>query len=130
MSRIWNALKQAEEERARAPRGRVHTAERVPDSSDENSGVFRSKREFSLLVYGSGVDKQPFHEEAQAREANEAGCSISLETPVALGQRLYLVNANNQDEVECRVIRVGKLVQGKRQVGVEFLRAAPRFWRD
>ena len=130
MSRIWNALKQAEEERARSPRGRVHTAERVPDSIDENSDVLRSKREFSLLVYGAGADKQPFHEEAQAREADEAGCSILLETPVVQGQRLYLVNANNQDEEECRVIRVGKLVHGKRQVEVEFLRSAPRFWRD
>lgn len=34
---------------------------------------------------------------------------ITLETAVAGGQRLYLVNASNQHEEECRVIRAGKL---------------------
>ena len=129
MSRIWNALKQAEQERAHSSRASVHPAGRAPEPGGDIRGVRGSKQEASLLVYGSDADKQPFHEEAQACEANETGCWILLETPVILGQRLYLVNANNQDEEECRVIRVGRLIRGKRQVGVEFLRAAPSFWR-
>ncbi len=74
------------------------------------------------------MDKQPFHEEADILNANERGCLISLENAVTRGQRLFLVNLTNQDELECRVVRLGKLQHGKRQVALEFLRPAPEFW--
>ena len=75
-------------------------------------------------------EKHPFHEETETMDTSAQGCSLLLETAVARGQRLYLVNTNNQDGQECRVVRMGKPHVGKRQVAAEFLRAAPKFWLD
>jgi PilZ domain len=126
LSRIWNALRQAEKDRAREARSRAPS--KVESEPVNRRKSPRSKPPVTLLVYGSGVDKQPFHEQADILNANERGCLISLESQVARGQRLFLVNLSNQDELECRVVRLGKLQQGKRQVALEFLRPAPEFW--
>ena len=83
-----------------------------------------------LLVSGSDADNRPFREEAETVNVNERGCLTSLETPVVHGQRLVVVNLGNHDERECRVVRLGKLLRGKRQVAIEFLCPAPEFWFD
>jgi hypothetical protein len=128
VSRIWNALKQAEEQRVHAPR--LEPVGHLQIDRTDHRKSKRSKPHVSLLIYGSDADKRPFHEETETLNANEGGCLITLETPVARGQRLILVNVNNQDERECRVVRLGKQGKGKRQVAVEFLRPAPEFWFD
>lgn len=126
MSRIWNALKQAEKERGRG--ANLRSTARIEAEPANRRKSQRSQPPTALLVYGSGMDKQPFHEEAEILNANEDGCLVSLETQVERGQRLFLVNLTNQDELECRVVRLGKSHQGKRQVAVEFLRPRPEFW--
>jgi PilZ domain len=126
MSRIWSALKEAQQEKlrksSRAPAGVAQK-----DSSDRRKSERRSIH-VSLLLYGSDTDKQPFHEEAYTLEVNEDGCSLSLEAVVAQGQRLFLTNMQNQEEQECRVVHVGKRMRGKARIGVEFVRPAPKFW--
>lgn len=128
MSRIWDELKQAEKQRTESSRS--HSARHLPDEKANHRKTKRSAPQVLLLVYGSDADKRPFHEQTDTLNANEGGCLISLETPVLRGQRLVVVNLSNQDERECRVVRLGKLVEGKRQVAVEFLRPAPEFWFD
>jgi hypothetical protein len=81
----------------------------------------------ALLVYGSDLDRQPFHEEAYTLEVNDNGCILSLESIVMPGQRLFFVNPRNMEH-ECRVIRVGRRVRGKTRVAIEFLSPSPRFW--
>jgi hypothetical protein len=130
VSRIWNALKDAEESRARSARPQPAHPKPAPGPSIEHRKTRRSKHQTCLLVYGSDSAKRPFHEETETIDANAQGCLISLETPVVRGQRLYLVNSSNQDGQESRVVRVGKPVNGRREVAVEFLRAAPEFWFD
>jgi hypothetical protein len=126
LSRIWEALKQAEQPGARAA-GRAPGSEE--DHSDERRKRLRHAHAVPLLVYGADVNKQPFHEETQTIDANEDGCLLAIETAVANGQRLFLINMRNQAEQECRVVRVGRRVRGQIRVGVEFLRPAPHFWR-
>jgi hypothetical protein len=126
LSRVWNALKEAQKQRARAA-GKASPVKIEPEQSNRRR-VPRSRPPVSVLVYGSSVDKQPFHEEASIIDANDRGCLIALENCVSRGQHLFLVNLANEDEIECRVIRLGKQEQGKRQVAVEFLRPAPEFW--
>ena len=128
MSRIWDELKQAEKQRAQSPRSQP--LRHLQDDRVEHRKTRRSQPRVSLLVYGSDVDKHPFHEETDTLNANEEGCLLLLEAPVVRGQRLFVVNLKNQDERECRVVRLGKPLQGKRQVAVEFLRPAPEFWFD
>ncbi len=133
MSRIWQALKQAERDKLRseepAPaRSTDATTDLAQDGSDRRNGLRHTHR-VALLIYGSDADKQPFHEEADTIEAHEKGCSLTMETVVAKGQRLFLTNMRNQAEQECRVVHVGKRVRGKARVGIEFAAPSPDFWR-
>jgi hypothetical protein len=130
LSRIWQALKQAERERLRSE----DTASAEPlgqseqDGADRRGGL-RHSHTVSLLIYGSDADKQPFHEEVETIDAHENGCSLAIETVVVRGQRLFLTNMRNQAEQECRVVHVGRRVRGKSRVGIEFLAPSPEFWR-
>jgi len=131
VSRIWEALRQAERQRSRSE-DRAPAANRASDSAKEGADRrdgLRHAHNAPLLIYGSDADKQPFHEEAETIDAHENGCSLSLETVVARGQRLFLTNMRNQAEQECRVIHVGKRVHGKARVGIEFVTPTPHFWR-
>ncbi len=126
MSRIWEALKQAERQRARA--GDRAPARGDAAADDRRKGL-RHTHSVQLLVYGSDADRQPFHEEVKTVDANEEGCLLVLETVVAKGQRLFLINMRNQAEQECRVVHVGRRTRGEARIGVEFLRPAPNFFR-
>lgn len=131
VSRIWQALKQAERDRNR-PGASAPVAQEPADSAHENEdrrGGLRHSHQVSLLIYGSDADKQPFHEEAETIDAHENGCSLSMETAVVNGQRLFLTNMRNQAEQECRVVHVGKRFQGRARVGIEFTVPTPQFWR-
>jgi hypothetical protein len=131
LSRIWEALRQAERQKARSAEGAAagdRAGENAPLEADRREGL-RHAHSVSLLIYGSDADKQPFHEEAETIDAHENGCSLTLETLVERGQRLFLTNMRNQAEQECRVVHVGKRAHGKARVGIEFVAPAPRFWR-
>jgi PilZ domain len=139
MSRIWQALRQAEQERRglRTSEASIEEMDREPAEADESSTaraldrrkVLRHSYQATLLVYGSDAEKQPFHENCQTIDANDTGCLFSLASSVSRGQRLFLTNMRTQAELECRVVYVGRRVQGKSRVGVEFLRPSPHFWR-
>jgi hypothetical protein len=130
LSRIWEALRQAERQRFAAEasgQGLARSNAGATDDSERRKGL-RHSHIVPLLVYGSDADKQPFHEHADTINANENGCLFPLETVVVRGQRLFLTNTRNQAELECRVVHVGRRIRGKARVGVEFLRPAPHFW--
>jgi PilZ domain len=127
LSRVWEALRQAERERSGAEKSASKTAKSSNDQDRREK--FRHAHRVPLLVYGSDMDKQPFHEEALTIDANESGCLIALESEVSRGQRLFLTNTTNQAEQECRVVRVGRRLRGKALIGVAFARPTPHFWR-
>ncbi|HXR75290.1 MAG TPA: hypothetical protein VN737_04895 [Bryobacteraceae bacterium] len=141
MSRIWQALRQAEQERkGLAPQEApdVGEIEREPTAEEDEArparGVERRKalrhsHETTVLVYGSDSEKQPFHEQSETIDANENGCLLSLASNVSRGQRLFLTNMRNQAEQECRVVYVGPRARGKSRVGVEFTHPMPQFWQ-
>ncbi|HXA56733.1 MAG TPA: hypothetical protein VNU84_04815 [Candidatus Acidoferrum sp.] len=141
MSRIWQALRQAEQDRARvtAPQDGPEIEERerepvadessLPAKESERRKGLRHSHDTILLVYGSDDEKQPFHEQSETLDANENGCLLALVRSVSRGQRLFLTNMRNQAEQECKVVYVGRRTQGKARVGVEFIHPAPHFWR-
>jgi hypothetical protein len=118
LSRIWEALKQAQQERSRAASA---------GDGDRRTGL-RHPYVVAVLVYGSGEDKQPFHEEVETIDVGESGCLIVLETPVSPGQRLFLANTRTQAEQECRVVHTQALPSGKMRVGLAFSAPSPNFW--
>lgn len=136
MSRVWNALKEAERERAHVTqRNAIQSPDKPREKSSEKDSPERREgqrpaRRVPLLVYGWDAVEQPFHEEAEAFEINENGSLLWLETRVARGQRLFLISMRNQAEQECRVITIGKRVDGKARVTIRFSRSAPHFWRE
>lgn len=142
MSRIWQALRQAEQERkALGPREapEIQEIEREPTTGEDEPRAARAferrrderqSHQTTVLVYGSDSEKQPFHEQSLTIDANENGCLLSLASSVSRGQRLFLTNMRNQAEQECRVVYVGRRLSGKARVGVEFVRPCPQFWRS
>ncbi len=136
MSRVWNALKEAERERAHVTqRNAIQNPDKTCEKTSERDSIERRKgprraHRAPLLVYSWDAEEQPFHEEAEAFEINENGSLVWLETRVARGQRLFLINMRNQAEQECRVIRIEKRVHGKTRVAILFSRPAPHFWHE
>ena len=154
MSRIWDALKQAEHERSRGKgrkdgahaddspsHGHGRTGAQAPAATREHfhehphsdgADRRRSKRweqPVPVLVYGSDSEKQPFHEETETADINDDGCSFIIATHVAKGQRLFLVNMLNDAECECRVVQASHRTRGKANVAVEFSAADSGFWQ-
>ena len=127
MSRIWEALKHAQQERSRE---RSAPADDITDSSagsDRRKGL-RHPHIVPVLVYGSRLDNQPFHEEVNTIDVGEHGCLLVIETPVVRGQRLFLTNTHTQAEQDCRVVHACTLGSGKTRVGLVFCSPSPNFW--
>jgi hypothetical protein len=135
VSRIWQALKEAEKDKARARK-----SARAPrkDGADRRNSE-RWAQPVPVLIYGSDADKQPFHEESETLDVNKDGCAFTLVAPVVRGQALFITNMRNQAERECRVVHIGKRVNGKHRVGVNFLKPGtnpslpghdPDFWQN
>lgn len=127
MSRIWEAIKQAERQRSLSRLG--GRGEKPVPLVPDRRRILRHGYSVQVLVYGSDVEKQPFHEQAETVDANKDGCLLALESIVARGQRLFLINMRNQAEQECRVAHVGERAQGRARVGIEFVHPASYFWR-
>jgi hypothetical protein len=81
-----------------------------------------------LIIRGSESPKT-FYEDTHTLAVNAHGCLILLAQAVAQGDKLVLTNAGTAEDQEGRVVFVGPLQEGKRQVGVEFLHPAPNFWQ-
>ena len=125
MSRIWNALKEAEKQRLLATQRNQSESQR--QTAERRDGL-RIVRKLGLLVYGSGSDNQPFHERSYSLEVSERGGLISVVSGVAPGQRLVVINQSNQEEMECRVVHEEERIHGPMRVGLEFLDNASAFW--
>jgi hypothetical protein len=135
VSRIWEALKEAEKEKARSRKTTAHAKK----GGSERRKSERWAQPVPVLIYGSDAERQPFHEETETLDINEDGCAFSLETPVVRGQALFVTNMRNQAERECRVAHIGKRSNGKTRVGINFLKPGtnpslpghdPDFWQN
>lgn len=122
MSRIWDALEAVLPFRARA----IH--QKQQKKRRDHRSTRRILVNVPLFVYGSNFDRQPFHEDAYTVDLNEGGCLVSLKAEVVYGQRLWIINTENEAECDCRVIHMSKRFQGRTFVGVGFLQPGLRFW--
>ena len=93
----------------------------------------RSSQRISLhvpvSVFGWSKDVNSFHEDALTVVVNASGALLALDSPVALGDTLFIRNKWTQQEQECRVASVSRHRQGKWNIGVAFKFPAPHFWR-
>jgi len=68
-------------------------------------------------------------EETHTLIVNAHGALIQLALTVEIGQLLGIKNMQTMEELVCRVVHLGPDHPGKREVGIEFELASPRFWR-
>lgn len=103
-----------------------------PPTSGDNNAQRRSQRvmvKVSVMVLADGADKEPVSEETRTVTVNAHGAMILLGLKVSIGQLLTLRNSRTGEEVACRVVYVSPHESDKRQVGVDFMKPCPRFWR-
>lgn len=82
-----------------------------------------------ILVQGKRSNGLPFEEETETVAVNVHGALILLTIEVSPGQTLTLKHKKTKEEQECSVIYLGPSQGGKTQVGIEFTRPKPSFWR-
>jgi len=82
-----------------------------------------------ILVKGHRVDGQPFAEETYTVVVNVHGALIFLAENVKASQPVTILNVKSGEEVSCKVVDVGPTHEGKREIGIEFLKPSGRFWR-
>jgi hypothetical protein len=82
-----------------------------------------------ILVIARGPDQQHVSENAFTTNVNAHGALILMSMRVETGQKILFRNTETLEEQFVRVIHVTAAAEGKTEVGVEFLRPAPKFWR-
>src|SRR5258708_1565405 len=103
-----------------------------PPISGHNNAQRRSQRvmiKVSVMVLVEGAENKPVSEETRTVTVNAHGAMILLGLKVSIGQLLTLRNSRTGEEVACRVVYVSPHQSEKRQVGVDFMKPCPRFWR-
>jgi hypothetical protein len=82
-----------------------------------------------VVVTTDGAPRDAYFEEhTHTLIVNLHGALILLEGKVIKGQKLKMKNRATQEEMVCQVASLGSKVEGKTQVGVEFLKPSPDFW--
>jgi hypothetical protein len=104
----------------------------TPTSLNRHTDRRRTQRVMlavKILVGGDRLDGKRFSEEAITSVVNVDGALIFLVQKVKLGQLLTVRNVKSNQELQAEVVDIGPEYEGKTEVGIEFLEAAPRFWR-
>ncbi len=104
----------------------------IPPAISDDSAPRRSQRvmlKVSVVVLARGADNKPVSEETRTITVNAHGAMILLSLKVSIGQSLMLRNLRTGEEVSCRVVCLNPFQLEKREVGVEFIKPFPRFWR-
>jgi len=82
-----------------------------------------------ITVLREGPGTNVASEETHTLIVSAHGALIQLALTVEVGQRLIIKNTQTMEELVCRAVTLGAEEPGKREIGVEFEVANPRFWR-
>jgi hypothetical protein len=106
---------------------------RTPDQGSTKSSGRRSQRVLLNMPIIVRTEAGPrgtgFTEETQTLVVNAHGALIAVAGRLEQGQTFYIANRVTHEEEQCRVIYVGPVTAGKAQVGIEFAKPSPDFWR-
>ncbi|HXF15038.1 MAG TPA: hypothetical protein VN517_17930 [Terriglobales bacterium] len=69
-----------------------------------------------------------FSEETHTLVVNAHGALLMLAMKVRAGEILTLENGVGKERTQVRVVRVGKRIESKNEVAIEFSSPTPRFW--
>jgi|SRR5215469_1001206 len=82
-----------------------------------------------VVIAGQRANATNFAEQTSTEVINAHGALVLLKEAVLAEQVLRIRNTKTGDEEPCRVVSIGHNSEGKKEIGVEFLRPTPRFWR-
>jgi hypothetical protein len=82
-----------------------------------------------ILVIARGSDQQHVSENAFTTNVSAHGALLLMSMRVVLNQKILIRNTETLEEQFVRVVHVTPAAEGKSEVGVEFLKPAPKFWR-
>jgi len=82
-----------------------------------------------IVVIARGPDRQHVTEKTHTAVVNAHGALIHLVLKVEVGQTIIIRSPDTQEEQSVRVVRTTSTPEGKHEVGIEFLKPAPNFWR-
>ena len=94
----------------------------------ERRRTLRVSLSVPLTVRGKNEDDGKFTVQTQSQSVNRHGLLFPMEQPVAVGQRVMLMNDHTAQSVECHVVSVRRARDGKTYVGVEFVNPDSNFW--
>ena len=81
-----------------------------------------------VLLYGR-VGEAPFFEPTETINVSARGGLVPISAGVARQQELILTNMQTEEDLLCRVARLIRSERGQMLAGLEFVQAAPSFWR-
>ena len=82
-----------------------------------------------ILIVARGADNQPVSENAFTTNVSAHGALLHMSLRVQAGQKILLRNTETLEEQFVRVVHITPAAEGKSEVGVDFLKPAPKFWR-
>jgi len=82
-----------------------------------------------VVILAEEAEKKSVSEETRTVVVNAHGAMILLGLKVSVGQLLTLRNSTTGEEAACPVVYVSPHESEKRQVGIDFMKPCPRFWR-
>lgn len=103
-----------------------------PQTTNKTGQLRRSQRvclRVPIVVLREGPGTNVASEETHTLIVNAHGALIQLELTVEMGQLLGVKNTQTLEQLVARVVHLSPDQAGKREVGIEFEKPAPRFWR-
>ena len=97
--------------------------------SDAQRRSQRVMLKVSVVILAHGVDNKRVSEETRTVTVNAHGAMILLGMKVSIGEVLMLRNLGTGEEVSCRVVYLSPHQSEQREVGVDFMKPCPGFWR-
>jgi hypothetical protein len=83
----------------------------------------------AVIIRGTTPDGSAFSEETKTLVVNAHGALIHIGTEVKANQRITMTHKSTDETQECRIVHIGPMNAGKAQVGIEFAKPSPKFWR-
>jgi hypothetical protein len=103
-----------------------------PPSRVDKDAQRRSQRvmlKVSVVVFAHRADNKRASEETRTVTVNAHGAMVLLAMDVSIGQILMLRHSGTGEEVSCRVVYLSPHQSEKREVGLDFMKPCPGFWR-
>ena len=103
-----------------------------PSNGGDKDAQRRSQRvilKVTVVVLAQGSDNKLVSEVTRTVTVNAHGAQVLLGLTVSIGQLLTLRHSGTGEEVSCRVVYLSPHQSKKREVGVDFMKACPGFWR-